>query len=196
MRLILASQSPSRLAVLRAAGCEPVVRPADVDEDAIFQHLDTTDPAHVVAALATAKAEAIGWEPGAVTVGCDSMLLIDGALQGKPHTPEVAVERWLAQAGKVGTLLTGHCLLWEGGTHVETTATQIHFGRPTRADIEAYAASGEPLGCAGAFTLEARGGWFIDAIEGDPSSVLGISLPLLRRVLNEQVGVPVSALWG
>ncbi|WKD59740.1 Maf family protein [Corynebacterium caspium] len=195
MQLILASQSPSRRAVLRAAGVEPVVRPANIDETALLASLTTASPADKVRALAKAKAQAVGSEPGSITVGCDSMLLIDGQLQGKPHTQEAAVERWRAQRGRQATLLTGHWLLWEGGSYGETTSTEIFFAPATDADIYAYAETGEPLECAGAFTLEALGGWFVERIEGDPSSVIGISLPLLRRVLNEHVGINISDLW-
>lgn len=202
MRLILASSSPSRLEILRNAGVEPEVRPARVDERALLRSLTHTPPAHRVAALAAAKAHAIADpEPQdrSVVVGCDSMLLLDGALTGKPHTPEEVVRRWRAQAGRTATLLTGHCVIGpagEGGRPVvsHTSSTDVTFAPASEADIAAYADSGEPLECAGAFTLEALGGWFIDRIEGDPSSVIGLSLPTLRRALYS-FGIDVSAVW-
>lgn len=195
MRLVLASQSPSRLGILRSAGVEPVVRPADVDEDALLASLVDASPTATVAALARAKAHAVATAyPDDVVIGADSMLLLDGVLQGKPHTEEATIARWREQAGKTAQLLTGHCIIYRGSTVVETATTSVTFASPTEADIVAYARSGEPLLCAGAFTLEALGGWFIDRIDGDPSSVIGLSLPLLRRALY-QFGLNASDFW-
>ncbi len=195
MRLVLASASPSRRMILEAAGVEPVAHPADVDEDAIQTSLADAPPARVVAALAEAKADAVaGRYPDDVVIGCDSMLLLDGVLQGKPHTVEATVERWRAQAGRTAELLTGHCIRFGDQRVVETARTTVTFAPASEADILAYARSGEPLECAGAFTLEALGGWFIDRIEGDPSSVIGLSLPLLRRALYS-FGFDASEFW-
>lgn len=195
MRLVLASQSPSRLSILRGAGVEPVIAPAHVDERAIEERLAGAEPAEIVCALAAAKAEAIAPDyPNDVVVGGDSMLLLDGSLQGKPHTIEATVERWHAQAGRAAELITGHCVLRGHELFVEASRTTVHFAEATTADIEAYARTGEPLECAGAFTLEALGGWFIDRIEGDPSSVIGLSLPVLRRALYS-FGLNVSDFW-
>ncbi|MEU1985345.1 nucleoside triphosphate pyrophosphatase [Nocardia sp. NPDC019395] len=208
-RLVLASASPARRSVLRAAGIEPLVRISDVDEDAVAAALPAdTGPHQIVVELARAKARTVaaalaGEKPGPdddlVVVGCDSMLLIDGVLQGKPHTPEVAQERWQAMAGHYADLVTGHCVLrLRAGTvtaeAVDCSATTVHFGKPDPAELDAYIATGEPLRVAGAFTLDGLGGWFVDRIDGDPSSVVGIGLPLLRRLLQE-VGVGIAQLW-
>lgn len=202
MRFVLASQSPARLAVLRAAGVEPVVRVSGVDEDALAASLTDPTPEELVTALATAKAEAIARDEDedAVVVGCDSMLrTADGEVHGKPGTVEVARERWKRMAGTTGTLLTGHAVLRMRGGQVVARAvgheaTLVRFGRPTDDELEAYLATGEPLQVAGAFTLDGLGGWFVDGIDGDPSGVIGISLPLTRALLR-QVGVTVSDIW-
>ncbi|MGW4340730.1 Maf family protein [Rhodococcus koreensis] len=203
---VLASASPARLAVLRSAGVEPVVRVSGVDEDALIAALGAdAAPEHVVTELARAKAQDVlpvlarDGISDAVIVGCDSMLLIDGALQGKPGTVDVARERWSSMAGRSATLLTGHSVLriTEGtvvGDAHDHSATVVHFASPPDADLEAYLATGEPLQVAGAFTLDSLGGWFVDRIEGDPSSVIGIGLPLVRRLLAD-VGVGVAELW-
>ncbi|CAM2937207.1 Maf family protein [Skermania piniformis] len=215
-RLILASASPARLAVLQAAGVQPVVRVSRVDEDAVAAALPPDSPPDtVVVELARAKAAAVAAELTAgstgvcwldsaeafdgVVVGCDSMLWIAGRLQGKPHTVAVARERWQQQAGRSGELLTGHCVLRMRDARVVAAAfgcsrTTVHFGRPDPAELESYLASGEPLSVAGAFTLDGLGGWFVDGIDGDPSSVIGIGLPLLRRLLRE-VGTDLTQLW-
>ncbi|KAA2251237.1 septum formation inhibitor Maf [Solihabitans fulvus] len=204
MRLVLASASPARLTVLRSAGIEPVVRVSGVDEDAVAAALVDPSPAELVAALAVAKAEAVvaavaGEHPDAVLVGCDSMLFGDGAVVGKPGTPEVAVQRWRRMAGGTGELLTGHAVLRLDGGAVRqvatgTKSTTVRFGEPTERELAAYVATGEPLAVAGGFTIDGLGGWFVEGVDGDPSSVIGISLPLTRRLLGE-VGVSVVDLW-
>ena len=204
MRLVLASASPARRALLRAGGVDPVVAVSGVDEAALLAELGGSDPTETVVALALAKARAvaatIGVEhPDAVVVGADSMLDLDGELVGKPGTVDVARGRWDAMAGGRGELVTGHAVvrLAEGVPQQEIAghaSTRVSFGEPTPDELEAYLASGEPLEVAGAFTLDGRGGWFVEGVEGDPSNVVGLSLPLTRRLLAE-VGVAISDLW-
>ncbi|MEU2256621.1 nucleoside triphosphate pyrophosphatase [Nocardia xishanensis] len=203
--LVLASASPARREVLRSAGIDPVVRVSDVDEDAVAATLPAgSAPQTVVIELARAKAAAVAatipeFAADCVVVGCDSMLLVDGVLQGKPHTPEVARARWADMAGRSADLITGHCVLRMRGGEivaeaVDCSATTVHFAKPEPGELDAYIATGEPLQVAGAFTLDGLGGWFVDRIDGDPSSVIGIGLPLLRRLLGD-VGVGIAQLW-
>ncbi|WP_092778039.1 Maf family protein [Actinokineospora terrae] len=200
MEFILASQSPARFGVLRAAGVDPVVRVSGVDEDAVAAAVVDPTPGRVVGVLAEAKARKVVLAgDNAVVVGCDSMLHFDGELVGKPGTAEVARERWGKLVGGTGVLLTGHAVLRVENGEVVASATgvestTIRFGEPTAAEVEAYIASGEPLSVAGAFTIDGLGGWFVDGVDGDPSSVIGISLPLTRRLLGE-VGISVTQLW-
>ena len=203
-RVVLGSASAGRLRVLRSAGIDPLVVVSGVDEDAVIAAHPGTPP-EVVIALAEAKArDVVARVPAelaadCVVIGCDSMLLLDGRLCGKPGTPQAARAQWRAMAGRSGTLLTGHCVirLRDGSpTEVasETSCTTVHFGAPSDADLDAYVASGEPLGVAGGFTLDGLGGWFVDGIDGDPSNVIGLSLPTLRRLLM-RLGIEVSGLW-
>jgi septum formation protein len=205
VRFVLASESPARLSVLRAAGVEPTVRVSGVDEDAVAARLADPSPAELVTALATAKAEAVvpsvAAEGGdAVIFGCDSMLcMLGGEVVGKPETTEIAAKRWREMSGGRGELLTGHAvvLLRDGRVEARTQAhlsTTVRFGEPTGPELDAYLATGEPQRVAGGFTLDGFGGWFVEGIEGDPSSVIGISLPLSRKLLAE-VGVSVVELW-
>jgi septum formation protein len=194
--------------VLRAAGVEPVVHVSGVDEDAITASLTEPAPAELVAALAKAKAEAVvpaiaAAHPDAVVVGCDSMLVMDGPngreVVGKPQTADVARTRWAAMAGTTGELVTGHAVIRivEGKPEQRASGvegTTVRFASPSPAELDAYLATGEPLAVAGAFTLDGLGGWFVNGIDGDPSSVIGISLPLTRKLLAE-VGVSVVELW-
>lgn len=187
--------------VLRNAGIEPVVQVSGVDEDAVMASLPPdAGPERTVATLAEAKARAVA--PGyadAVVVGCDSMLFHEGQLTGKPGTAERARERWARTAGSTGSLLTGHAVLRVRDGAVTavatgTVGTTVRFGKPSAAEVEAYVATGEPMQVAGGFTLDGYGGWFVEGIDGDPSSVIGISLPLTRRLLLE-VDLSVVELW-
>ena len=196
-RLVLASASPARLSVLRAAGVEPEVRMSGVDEEAIT----APSPSGRVQALAEAKAAAVV-RPGdddLLVLGCDSMLDVDGSVYGKPATAAEATMRWQLMAGRSGILRTGHALLSvRGGSvvarAVDVAATVVRFGTPSPDEVAAYVATAEPLQVAGAFTIDGRGGWFVDGIDGDPGTVIGLSLPLLRELLR-RLGVGVTDLW-
>jgi septum formation protein len=204
VRFVLASASPARLGVLRQAGVDPVVRVSGVDEDAITASLPGATHQELVTALAEAKAEAVvdvvaAEYPDSVIVGCDSMLSLNGEILGKPGTAEAAKRRWGGMAGNSGDLLTGHAVIrLTGGTIAGSVAgwesTVVRFDKPTDAELDAYVASGEPLDVAGAFTIDGRGGWFVESIDGNASSVIGISLPLTRRLLSE-VGVSLTDIW-
>ncbi|GEL24973.1 Maf-like protein [Pseudonocardia sulfidoxydans NBRC 16205] len=204
MRLVLASASPARLSVLRAAGLDPLVEVSDVDEDALLATTPHASPGRKVTALAGAKATTVARRvaaahPDAVVVGCDSMLFLDDELVGKPRDVETARARWKAMAGRTGELVTGHAVLRLDDGDIDRVAegcatTTVRFGRPTDAELDAYLATGEPLAVAGAFTLDGLGAWFVDGIDGDPSNVIGISLPLVRRLLGG-VGLSPVQLW-
>jgi septum formation protein len=193
IKIVLASASPARLAVLRSAGLDPEVIVSGVDESAFT----AATPAEVAGRLAGAKAAAVaaGRADGLV-LGCDSLLDLDGRPLGKPASAAEAVARWREMSGRAGTLVTGHCVInaATGQQAAAVSATRVRFGVPSEQEIAAYVASGEPLAVAGAFTLDGRGGWFVDGIDGDHGTVLGVSLPLLRRLLAE-LGVSVTALW-
>ena len=211
---VRASKSSGRVAPLRAAGIEPQVAVAAVDERAVEQQVRSTQPdcgpQVVVQALALAKAQAVAHQLGRsglagwrYVVGCDSMLLIDGQLVGKPASGDDAVERWRCMRGRSATLFTGHAVIVLSptkGYSPDSPQAQgvsravINFAKVSDKEIAAYVASGEPMYCAGAFTIDGLGGAFIESIEGDPHGVVGLSLPLLRRLLA-QLGVTWTDLW-
>jgi septum formation protein len=204
--VVLGSASPGRLKVLRQAGIDPLVLVSGVDEDAVIAALGSnTSPGDVVRILAQAKADQVAANlddtvaADCVVIGCDSMLCIDGRLVGKPASADAARSQWQSMGGRSGQLYTGHCLLrLLDGNPIrrasESSATTVHFANPTAADLEAYIGSGEPLAVAGGFTLDGLGGWFVDRIEGDPSTVIGLSLPLTATLL-QRVGLSVAELW-
>jgi septum formation protein len=202
--LLLASASPSRLRILQLAGFAPEVLVSGVAEDGV----GGLPPARQVEVLAVRKAAAVAQmlhdgavpasDPGEapLVVACDSMLDVDGVTRGKPATTEEALEGWLSLRGRAGVLRTGHCVIdtASGEQRSNATATVVHFGWPTDDELGAYVASGEPLGVAGGFTLEGRCAAFITGIEGDPGTVMGLSVPALRQLLAE-LGVQVVDLW-
>lgn len=155
--------------------------------------------AELVTRLAEAKAAAVAASrPGdeAVVIGCDSLLDLDGRALGKPGNEREAVDRWRAMSGRAGTLITGHCVISvaTGQRATGCAQTTVRFGTLSEPEIAAYVKTGEPLWVAGGFTLEGRGGWFIESIDGDHGNVLGISLPLTRRLLAT-LGIDVTTLW-
>jgi septum formation protein len=194
-RFVLASASPARLRLLRQVGIQPdrVVSGADEAADGAA--------AEVAAELARRKALAVAQGTGgdALVLGCDSVLEHGGRVLGKPASPAEAVERWQALRGTVGNLHTGHCLVSVERGRVARTleagaATAVRFGTPTDDEVAAYVATGEPLHVAGAFTIDGLGGAFIDGIEGSHSNVIGLSLPVLRRLLAD-LGLSIASWW-
>jgi len=197
MRLVLASASPARLRTLRSAGLDPEVVVSGVDEDKIT----AAGVPELVAALAEAKAGAVAGElAGAdvLVIGCDSMLELDGRALGKPHDPTEATARWRAMRGRDGVLHTGHHLVLRRGAGTErrtaVASTTVTFADIDDDEIAAYVATGEPLLVAGAFTIDGLGGAFVTGLSGDPHNVVGISLPLLRRMLAD-LGLRWTDLW-
>ena len=207
--LLLASASPARLATLRSAGVEPLVRVSSVDEDAAVAAAQEVhgplEAADVALLLARAKAEDVvtalqdddeiedAPDPGLLVLGCDSVLELDGEVHGKPADAAEATARWRRMRGRSGVLHTGHWLVdtrdpddgGTGGMVGGTASTTVHFADLTDAEVDAYVATGEPLKVAGAFTLDGLGGAYVSGIEGDPHNVVGVSLPLVRELLLE-----------
>lgn len=185
VRFVLASASPARLGTFRNAGVVPEVIVSRVDEDAITA--DT--PAELAQARANAKALAVSQSLAgqALVLGCDSLLEFGGEALGKPGTVAAAVDRWRAMRGQRGVLHTGHTLVDRATDRVTvaTVATIVEFADVTDEEILTYCSSGEPSNVAGAFTIDGFGGWFVDTVNGDPHNVVGVSLPVVRRMLAE-----------
>lgn len=204
---MLASASPARLTTLRQAGIEPRVVVADVDEPAAVDEYSARAGAplsaeEVALVLARTKAEVVAVRvDDALVLGCDSVLELDGEVHGKPSGPDEAVARWRRMRGREGVLHTGHWLVdvrasadGSGATIGAVASTLVRFATVTDEEIQAYVATGEPLHVAGAFTIDGLGGPFVEGVDGDPHTVVGLSLPLLRRLLAD-VGVSWPSLW-
>lgn len=212
MRVCLASTSPARLMLLRQAGIEPLILAPEVDEDAVGAAAEADrgaplTPEELVLLLARAKAADVVERLTAqhpdfegIVIGGDSMFALDGRVYGKPHTAEIARERWERMRGATGVLHSGHSVfrVRPAADPVEAAAVAeaaVSFAADvTDAEIDAYVASGEPLLVAGAFTVDSLGGAFITRVEGDPSTVVGMSLSTLRKLAAE-LGVLWTDLW-
>jgi septum formation protein len=211
MRVCLASTSPARLMLLRQAGIEPLTMAPDVDEEAVILAVEAAEgrrlpPSEHVLLLARRKAADVaarlmGDDPGfeGLVIGGDSMFELDGDILGKPYTPEAATARWHAMRGRTGVLHSGHSVIRiSRGDAVEAHAVaeaSVTFAADVTDDeVAAYVATGEPLLVAGAFTVDSLGGAFIERVDGDPSTVVGMSLSTLRRLTGE-LGVTWTALW-
>jgi len=191
--LVLASASPARRRLLLSVGLNPIVEASHFDESSL--QFDSTQA--LVEGLALAKAQTVAPQfPQALVLGCDSLLLMDGQAQGKPHSKQEAIARWQQMRGRWGELYTGHALIdgVEGQTLLATGLTRVYFANVDDQTLAAYVATGEPLNCAGAFALEGRGGLLIEKIEGCYSNVIGLSLPLLRQLLT-RLGYSPAQFW-
>jgi septum formation protein len=174
---------------------------SSVDESAVTAALGTVTPTQLCLELARAKARdvAAGLPVGAdaIVIGCDSVFELAGVAYGKPESPAQAKERWTtSMAGRHGTLRTGHWLVHaSAGREVgDVASTEVWHATPSDQELDAYIATGEPLRVAGGFTLDGLGGPFVERIDGDPSNVMGLSLPLLRLLLGE-LGIVWTDLW-
>ena len=208
--LILASQSPARTKLLAEAGIRHTVLVSDVDEDAVQARYGVTDPHDTALLLARAKAEAVASLPeaeGALVLGCDSVFEFDGEAHGKPYTADVARERMLRMSGSAGVLHTGHWLVdcrdtdddgpggpGSGATLGAVASAEVSFLEMDPAEIDAYIATGEPLHCAGSFTIDGLGGAFIRKVDGDPHAVVGLSVSTLRGLLAA-ANIRITDLW-
>ena len=219
---ILASASPARRRLLQTAGIEPFVYPSDFDESQVV----LSDPAALVETLAAHKAAATlrslwaqrhelppalaalftppGFAPPpGLILGCDSVLVINGEIHGKPANPTAAIARWHKMRGQVGELYTGHALYDTTGAPAtlgsslrlqRSQVTRVWFADISDRQIAAYVATQEPLNCAGCFALEGKGGLFVEKLEGCHTNVIGLSLPLLRQMLAA-AGYDVTDFW-
>lgn len=212
MRVCLASTSPARLMLLRQAGIEPLARAPRVDEEAVIAEVETREsrvlpPDEHVLLLARLKAadvvasltqEEEGFE--GIVIGGDSMFELDGQVLGKPYTADAATARWQAMRGRTGILHSGHSVYRvrpgraPEEAHAVAAASVTFADDVTDREIADYVASGEPLLVAGAFTVDSLGGAFITRVDGDPSTVVGMSLSTVRRLTGE-LGVPWTSLW-
>jgi septum formation protein len=212
MRVCLASTSPARLMLLQQFGIRPLTIAPDVDEDAVIAAIETSrgyplPPEEHVSVLARRKAADVAARLAddipdfdGIVIGGDSMFALDGDVLGKPYSAENARRRWRAMRGRTGVLHSGHAVVRiEPGVparevHAVAAASVSFAADVTDAEIDAYVATGEPLHVAGAFTVDSLGGAFIERVEGDPSTVVGMSLSTLRTLVRA-LGVEWTALW-
>lgn len=207
--MILASASPARRQLLKSVGIEPIVCPSDLDESQV----QLVNAVALVQTLAQLKAESIAdrirdgkvpylgdldspAEDTMLILACDSVLQLGNEIFGKPTDAREAIDRWQKMRGQAGDLYTGHALidLARNITLVNCQVTRVHFASASDREIEEYVATGEPLRCAGCFAIDGKGGLFVEKLEGCHTNVIGLSLPLLRRMLLE-LGYQPTDFW-
>ncbi|HXM53902.1 MAG TPA: Maf family protein [Candidatus Dormibacteraeota bacterium] len=181
MRLVLASASPRRAALLRAAGYAFDVRPSGVAEWAFAGG----DPAAYAEALARAKAEDGPHRPDDVVVAADTVVVVDGDVLGKPADAVHAAAMLRRLSGRSHEVVTG--IVVRRGTAVGSghDTARVTFRPLTDAEIDAYVATAEPLDKAGAYAYQGRAGAFVTALAGDADTVIGLPLRLLDRLLAQ-----------
>ncbi len=186
-RVILASASPSRKRLLESVNIDFDVLVSGVDEE--NPEITRLTPSEMVIALAIMKAHTVKntFDCGgnSLIIGCDSTFEFDGQSLGKPVTPTNAIARARLLSGKSGLLHTGHCVIdtAQGIEVSDISTSKVHFAKMSDEEIERYVDSGEPLEVAGGFTLDGLSAPFISHIEGDPSGIIGLSLPTLRKIV-------------
>jgi septum formation protein len=198
---ILASASPARKRLLETIGIQPIIISSDFDESQIQDY----DPVQLVQKLAQCKAEVVTQslvnsptieDEIILVLGCDSVLAVEGEIYGKPANIEEAIARWQTMRGQVGQLYTGHALINVSTDQilVYSQTTNVYFSNISDSEIIAYIDTGEPLNCAGCFAIEGKGGLFIEKLEGCHTNVIGLSLPLLRKMIQE-LGYNITNFW-
>jgi len=194
-RVILASASPSRKRLLESSGITPEIFVSGVDEE--DPDLLALKPSEMVIALAIMKAHTVRQNhpvgDNALVIGCDSTFEFNGENLGKPLTRDAAIARAKMMRGKSGYLHTGHSVI-DTDQDIEVSdisTSKVTFVDMTDREIEEYVESGEPLQVAGGFTLDGRSAPFISHIDGDPSGIIGLSLPTLRKIM-----INLGLEWG
>jgi nucleoside triphosphate pyrophosphatase len=185
VRIVLASQSPRRRELLSLIGIPHEVRPADLDESV----LPGETPTENAERLARAKAETIAMrEPGAVVIGSDTIVVLDGDVLGKPRDTAEATAILRRLSGRTHTVHTAVAVARDGRTVSGVESVEVTFRPLDDAQIEAYIATGEPMDKAGAYGIQGYGAVIVERVHGDYFAVMGLALGRLVSLL-EAVGI-------
>lgn len=180
MRLVLASGSPRRAALLDQLGVDYEMVVPDVDES----RRPDERAGDYVERLAREKASAVA-APGTVVVGADTAVVHEGVVLGKPAHPAEAAAMLRRLQGEVHEVFTGVAVAWEGEVRSLVDVTEVEMIAMTEEEISDYVDTGEPMDKAGAYALQGRGGVFVAAIKGSPSTVVGLPIHLMPRLLAQ-----------
>ena len=179
--LVLAAASPRRLELLARVRLRPEVMPAHVDESV----RDGETPEIYVERLAREKATAIAARrPAALVLAADTAVVLDGTILGKPLDRNDAFAMLTRLSGRTHQVLTGVAAVAGGEVFAALEVAQVTFGVRTRIDLEWYLGTGEPFDKAGGYGLQGAGGVFVERIEGDPTTVIGLPLRTTIRLLS------------
>ncbi len=182
MRLVLASRSPRRVELLTRARYRFEVAPADIDE----RRLEGEPPRDLVRRLAREKAAAVSLRhPGAIVLGADTVVVIDGAVLGKPADDADAARMLRRLSGRAHEVLTGVALRAPHGCRAGVRSTRVFFRTLGPEEVAWYVASGEPADKAGGYAIQGRASRFVTRIEGSYANVVGLPVELVDRLLGE-----------
>ena len=190
-RIVLASGSPRRQELLQRIGIRDfTIRVPQVEE----WYPDGLTPEEIVCYISREKSQAVPSDQEEIVITADTMVFLDDKKLGKPADESEALAMLTALQGRHHTVCTGVTVRQGQRVLTRAQSTHVYFRPASEAELRAYIATGEPLEVAGSFTLEGFGGAFIDGIDGDPHGIIGISLPLLRRLVGK-LGVDWTDLW-
>ena len=185
MRLILASTSPYRHALMERLGLPFEAIAPRVDESALQATLGHLDASSLTLALARAKARSVVERGKVAVIGSDQVLCLDGEILGKPHTARRAVEQLERLSGRTHELITSLVVAHGGGEVEHTDVARLTCRRLSREELERYVAADSPLDCAGSYKLESRGIALFERVEAaDPTAVTGLPLMALTTILR------------
>ncbi len=187
MALVLASRSPRRVELLARAGYRFEVEPADIDE----RRLEGETPHELVRRLASEKAAAVApRHPGSIVLGADTVVVIDGAVLGKPNGEVDAAGMLRRLSGRAHDVLTGVALHAAHRCCGGVQSTRVVFRALSREDVAWYVASGEPADKAGGYSIQGRASRFVTRIEGSYTNVVGLPVELVDGLLGELGAAP------
>ena len=182
MPIVLASASPRRQELLKNAGIEFVMHPANIEE----VRLASETPKAFAERMARDKARAVReLLPNQIVLAADTVVVIDDEVLGKPRDHEDAERMLRLLSGREHRVISGVCLSDNGFEDVRSETTSVHFSQPTPDEIRAYVESGEPMDKAGAYAIQGMASRWIDRIEGDYFNVVGLPVDLVWKMLRE-----------
>lgn len=186
IKYLLASQSPRRAELMRYIADEFEILPSDCDETVP----DGIEPEEIPELLAARKALSVSrLKKDRLVIGCDTVVIIDGVILGKPHTPDRAISMLKTLSGRTHTVVSGVCICYKGKTMSFSQKTLVSFYELSEEEIRDYVQSCKPLDKAGAYGIQDKGGLFVREISGDYYNIVGLPVARLKREIDKLISI-------